>query len=99
MELELPIFDGGEIHAPAWMELSWFTLEELEGHSTIIKEEQLIDFVYLKTLIIFQKQQDFQDQVQYGVLNMKLVEIYIQVFIITTFRVLSATYLPGHLFS
>ena len=99
LELEVSIHGGGKLHAPMSLELNWFMLEERGEHVITDKVEQLINFVFLKTLIILQKQQDFQDIVKCGVLNMNLVEIYIQVSIIIMYHVPSAMCLPGHQFS
>ena len=99
LELELPTYDGGEIPVQVQMELNWFMLEELGERSITLKVEQLTNFVYLKTPIILLKQQDSQDRVNYGVLSMNLVEFYIQVWQITMYHVLSATFLPGRQYS
>ena len=96
--MELSIHGGGKIHALMSLELNWFMLEELGEQNISLAVEQLIKFVFLKTLIILQKQQGFQDKVKCGVLNINLVEIYIQVSMITMYHVLSATCLPGYQF-
>ena len=69
LELELPIYDGGEIPVQVQMELNWFMPEELGEHFIPLTVEQLTSFVYLKILIILLKQQDSQDRVKYGVLS------------------------------
>ena len=61
--MELSIRGGGKLHAPMSMELNWSMLEELEEHSIALAVEQLINFVFLKTLIILLKRQDFQVKV------------------------------------
>ena len=58
LELELPTHGGGEILAQIQMELNWFMLEELVERNLMNKEEQLTEFVYLKTLIILLIQQE-----------------------------------------
>ena len=59
-ELELLIHGGGKRHVPMSLELKWFTLEDLGEHIITHKVEQLINFVFLKILIILL---DFQDKV------------------------------------
>ena len=60
LELKFSTHAGGEIHAQVQLELNWFMLEELGGHSTILKEEDLTYFVYLKILTILLTQQESQ---------------------------------------